>query len=216
MLRPKSISGLFLLLATGCLADSPVLAQTQSGYPSLLPATNCFILKTEIRAGETVGNEQVKRAYITVGTNILVFRLPFGLQLDGSNPEKILITNPEEGWFIALRWLKSTQSEAPELSLETCKDLASATFPRSTMEREFSEFALNRSGPAFDLCRTLAGQRQSARIAYIPLSQGILEFSLVTGSEKFVAAKTELFIILASLKSDEDGPIRIEPLPDYS
>lgn len=179
-------------------------------------ATNSAAVRTELRSGETVGTEQVKRAYVTYGTNLYVFRLPPGFSFDASNPEKILLSNSKEGRFISIEWVKSTQSESSGFGPDQSRVLVFRHFPGAKIDRQFCEFALNRSGPAFDVQWTASGFQQSACVVFIPLATGFLEITMVANSDKFAACQTELEIVLASLQSDEAGKIDIQPLPDYS
>jgi hypothetical protein len=200
-----------LPVRTLALASALITAENALAQLAVLQ-TNSPATKLELRAGETIGDTQVRRAFLTVGTNQFVFRVPTGFKLDASQHEK-LIASDSAGSFVTLRILPNMPSSD---GTQAWQELARKQFPESTITAEFSEFALNRSGPAFDISWLAAGARHSARVVFIPSSAGLLEITLLTPPDRFASGETALKIVLSSLQSDEHGKIVIVPLPSYS
>lgn len=197
--RWQAVALLCAALHFPCAAQLPFAPTNAPGY------------RAQIRVGETVGNEQVRRAFLTVGTNQLMFRIPTGFQLDASSPERVVLANLDRGVFISMQVIPPTQGNG-----SSWKPRATRLQPDATVVEELTEYALNRHGPAFDLRWTQSGAEQKARIAFIPLKNGTLELSLLTSGRQFDDARLFYRIVVSSLQSDENGPIVISPLPDFS
>ncbi|HYG21759.1 MAG TPA: hypothetical protein VEH04_03175 [Verrucomicrobiae bacterium] len=178
-------------------------------------ATNTPALRVEMRAGETVGAEQIHRAFISLGTNKLVLRVPGGFQLDAADPDRVVVSNLELGQYISIQLVPRSQAgDAP--ARDAWKQRALRLGQNPTIVEELTEYALNRSGPGFDLRWMQSGAEQRARVVYIPTSSGTLEISLFASAAQFDRARLFLRIVLASMQTDEHGPIVITPLPDFS
>ena len=132
---------LLSVLALGCWS-SMEQAGAQESFSR--PTTNAPI---ELRNEETVGDQQVRRAYITIGTNVLVFRVPTGCEIDASNSEKFVVSDPNHNCFITL----SFGQEPAGSGNAFCRNLAQHSFTAATISGESTEFAADRVGPAFDL-----------------------------------------------------------------
>ena len=77
---------------------------------------------------------------------------------------------------------------APTLTKSTCTQYLQDEYPRAKITSELSANAANFSGPAFDLASPALGGLPSAmRIAFLPTSQGILEFRLHSNLANFAA-----------------------------
>lgn len=209
MFHPKLwLTALFTCLAAECAISQEEIFQPDTNNPPPI--------HTEIRTGETVGLSQVRRAYVTIGTNLFVFIVPTGFQLDASNPEKMVIATPTAPYFITIRVDRAISSEGRTLDSNAARNLAQSRFPQASLASEESELALDRSGPAYEFNWTLSGTRQHAFVVYIPTRAGTLEFSAVGNSDRSEESKMILTILLSSLRSDENGGIKIVPLPDHS
>jgi len=181
-----------------------------------VPATNKPAFQASVRPGETVGAHQVERAFLNVGTNQIVFRVPTGFQLDASDPQKIVLTEPTTGCFITVRVGNrlDTDSGSETTGFRTT---ALTRFPGARITSEAMDLVANHSGPAFNLeWLTGNGTAQSARVEFIPMAAGVLEFSVMSPSSGFKSARLYLAILLGSLQTNENGKLVITPLPDYS
>jgi hypothetical protein len=205
--RPAHIAALLFLGA--CTLVKPARADELPAYS----ITNRTAVKTTIRNGETVGLNQIRRAYVTVGTNQFMFIVPAGFQLDASNPRKIVLTDTDCSCFIVLRFDSSTSADAVGQGPDSWRRLALSRFPGATILNEFAEFAADHSGQAFDLrWRNSGGAEQSARVVFIPSPVGMLEFSVLANSNRFEDSRSSFSSILGSLRSNECGKIEITPL----
>ena len=211
MSRRKQIfaAGTFaiLLLTRRASADEPSLESPAA-------ATNRPAFKASLRGGETIGTHQVERAFLNIGTNQIAFIVPVGFQMDATDPQKIVLTQPAKGYFITVR-----VSSAAETGLETshCRSEALNLYPGAKITQESIDFVANHSGPAFNLeWLNTGGAAQSAHINFIPSAAGLLQFSVMARSADFNDARNYFQILLASIRNNESGKLVIVPLPDFS
>jgi hypothetical protein len=199
-----------LALATRVFAeDAPAVSPVATTNPP--PAFNA-----KVRGGETIGDHQVHRAFLTVGTNELAFIIPGGFYMDASNPQKIVLTDPTSDYFITVRVITGASPEAAQQE-DYFRGSALSRFPQAKITSQTSQFAANHSGPSFDMeWLTSSGGAQSARIAFIPCKAGVLEFSILTRSANFKTAQTYLSVLMSSVRSNETGKLVIIPQPDFS
>jgi hypothetical protein len=196
-----------LLLTLRASAD-----EAAPGVPA--PSTNKPAFKASLRAGETIGMHQMQRAFLNIGTNQIAFIVPTGFQMDATNPQKIVLTEPAHGYYITVR-----VSNAAEVGSDSSAFKADALsrFPGAKITQESADFAANHSGSAFNLeWMNPNGVAQSARISFIPSAAGILEFSVVARSADFKDARNYFDILLGSVQNNESGKLVIVPLPDFS
>ncbi len=187
-----------------------------SAQLELLSTNVAPVFRTEIRPGETVGTEQIRRAFISVGTNQFMLRIPTGFQLNASDAERIVLSHAESGQFIAIQLIRPAKSAIGETQRPDWKAEALNVAADATVVDEHTEFALGAGGPAYDLRWKVAGADQMARVAYIPTKVGVMEFKLITPAKSFDVGRMILTIVLTSLQSNEQGPIVVRPLLGYS
>jgi hypothetical protein len=204
---------IFGLAAVGLLScqlkadELPAYDPTGTSAPSL---------QASLRNGEIIGVEQVRRAYLTFGTNEFVFVIPHGFRMDASNPEKIVLSDSNYNCFLTVR-IAGSQSGAKELSLDTCRQMVMNRHPGAKISEELSQSAGNRSGPAFDFqWENSSGTVQSARIAYIPSPAGILEFSVLSEPAKFTEGKSFFNFLLLTFRTNEHGKLETIVFSDKS
>lgn len=199
-----------LALAVPAYADeAPAPSPVATTNPP--PAFNATV-----RGGETVGDHQVHRAFLTIGTNQIAFTIPGGFYMDASNPQKIILTDANSDYFISVRVItgQAPDTAQPE---DYFRGTALSRFPQAKITSQTSQFAANHSGPSFDMeWLTSSGGAQSARIAFIPCKAGVLEFSILTRSINFKTAQTYLSVLMSSVRNNETGKLVITPQPDYS
>jgi hypothetical protein len=206
----------FAALALGALLFATRLPASEPPSNSTTPATNRPVFSASLRAGETVGDRQIQRAFLTIGTNELAFVIPAGFRMDASNPEKIVLTDNGGTYFLTVR--VSTQPYPDAASApDFFKARALNRFPAAKISSESSEFAANHSGPAFNLdWLSPNGVAQSARIAFVFSPAGILEFSVLSRTSDFKDAQTYLSLLMVSVRSNETGKLVIIPDPDFT
>ncbi len=199
--------GLFTALVQG----SCLYAQNQTDQQTFRAA---------VRNEEFIGNtneRQVQRVYVYYGTNQFAFTVPEGFRADASNPQKIVLSDINYTFFLTIRFNDRSSGQANSVQVATCRSLALNRFPGATIVKETSEYANSRSGPGFDLqWKNSAGTEQSARIAFVPSAVGVIEFNLLTRSNKFTDGRSYFAVLLASFRSNEGGKLRITPVSDKS
>jgi len=194
----------FTFITAILLAASPFSNEAKGEEPPPAAVTvDPLEFRTLLKQEEFLGPEQVRRAYISVGTNQFAFVVPPELRMDASNPRKIVLISPDECSYLTLRIVPP----APNASY---RDLVQRQFPKATMLNEFTENAANRSGPAFDVeWANAANVSQSARVVFIVSATVVLEFGLITTSKDFVKNKGLLQILLLTLRTNEGGKLEI-------
>jgi hypothetical protein len=205
------------LLLTGFLFTSSAFAdeaspETPATVPA--PATNRPAFNASLRHGETVGNEQIQRAFLTIGASQVAFIVPTGFFMDASDPQKIVLSDNTGLSFITVRVRPKSEVSA---DTDFFKTQALGRFPGAKISSQSTEIAVNHSGPAFTLdWAGPDGGAQSARVIFIPCAAGVLEFSLLTRSANFKDAQLYLTVLLSSLRTNESGKLVIVPLPSAS
>jgi hypothetical protein len=196
-----------LLFASRATADeAPQAAAT--------PATNRPAFNTSVRGGEMVGDQQIRRAFLTIGATELAFLIPTGFFLDASDQQKIVLSDNTGHCFITVRVRPKSEVNS---DAEFFKAQALSRFPGAKISEQSSEGAANHFGPAFNLeWAGPNGGPQSARIAFIPCAAGVLEFSVLTPSANFKDAQLYLTVLLSSLRTNESGKLVIVPIPGTS
>jgi hypothetical protein len=202
----------FLLAAL--VASARTFGEESQSEPSQTK-TNKLAFNATLRGGETVGDHQIFRAFLHVGTNEVAFIVPTGFQMDASNPQKIVISDNDGRCFMTVR----VDSAAPESEGQEAyfRGLALQRFPGAKITDETTEAAANHSGPSFTLQWVSAGGAvQSASISFILTPAGVLEFSTMSRTADFNDARLYLRILLSSVQTNESGKLVIVPLPTCS
>jgi hypothetical protein len=191
-------------------------AASAQEWPSTNSQTNQTpVLEVSLKNEEFVGLEQVRRAYVTYGTNTFAFVVPYDFRMDASDPDKIVLINREADCFLTFRILDTKPALAPETQTEYYRALLTTRYPESSTLEEFYQSVANNSGPAFDLqWRNSNSATQAVRTAFIPSVAGVLEFSLLAPSEKFEEGRSFFNSFLLLFRSNENGKLEIARLSD--
>ena len=201
-------AGLLLVVASA----GTVAAQNDSeGNAALSPER----LSAQLKHEELSGSQVVQRAYIACGTNRFAFVVPPGYRLDGSNPDKIVLSNADCSSYITFQVDGQPGPSIEELQSERCREWVLARYADARILVDFSQSAANHTGPAFDLEWTNSARVvQYARVAYIPSPAGVLEFSLIATAGKFREGQYFLNSVMLTFRSNEGGKLEIVPLSD--
>ena len=196
-----------LLFASRAFAD-----ETPQETPT--PATNRPAFNASVRGGETVGDQQIQRAFLTIGATQIAFIIPTGFFMDASDTQKIVLADSSGHCFITVRVHPKSEVNS---DADFFKAQALSRFPGAKISSESSESAVNHFGPAFNLeWAGPNGGPESVRIAFIPCAAGVLEFSVLTPSANFKDAQLYLTVLLSSLRTNESGKLVIVPVPTTS
>jgi hypothetical protein len=202
------------IFAAGALAAVLLTLRASAQEPSIessTTVTNRPGFKAALHGGETIGSHQVQRAFLDIGTNKIVFMVPGDFWMDGSNPQKIVLTSADKSCFITVRVIAGAGADT------SFKEEALSRYPGAKITQESFELVANHSGPSFNLeWMNPGGVAQSARISFIPTAAGILEFSVLARSSDFKDAWNNFESLLTSVQTNESGKIVIVPRPDFS
>ena len=169
------------------------------------------------RSEEVIGNETVRRAYVEHGTNRFAFVVPQGFRIDNGNPEKVVLTKSDYSCYFTFRLIGPSPALVRELKPEAYRKLALDQHAGAAVVDESAATAAGHSGPAFDLQWKPPGAcAQSARLAFIPSPAGVLEFSVVAGTDKFQDARQSFNLVLLNFRSNEGGKLEIPRHTDQS
>jgi hypothetical protein len=180
-------------------------------------ATNRPTLEVSIRGEETLGHNdwQVRRAYLSSGSNRMAFVLPRDFRADASDPQKIEISDVQCSCFITIRIIDLGAAVPKELQAADCRELALSRFPGATIENEFTELECLHSGPGFDLRWSISdAAEQTARIVFIPTPVGVVEFSVLSKASGFDNGQMLLRALMLSVRSNESGPLKVSQVFD--
>jgi len=178
--------------------------------------TNDTSMPMDVRVKVESGPGQIpaSRAYITVGTNRFAFLVPPGFKIDTSDAQRVAMVRADCGCILSIRILESLSES--DLTPADCRRKILQEHPSCTIDSEFSLGAANSAGPAFEIrWKGDGGVRRAARIAYVPLRGGVVEFALDSSPEKFGAMLSDLNCVMLTFRaSDSNGKIEATPLYD--
>jgi hypothetical protein len=209
----QAINPIVLFAAT--LASLPVWAQPAlpAGPPADL-ATNRPAYSTQIKH---VGGPDLLPgdfAYVTFGTNKFGFVMPAGFRLETQDVQKVTLVSADLSCLLTFRMLESLAPGTTELDPAPYRDLILSRHSGCKILEEFSQAAVNRSGPVFDLrWNATGGVPRRERILFIPSEAGVLEFSLVSSLENFEAGRQGFNALLITFRAaDADGRLNMPQL----
>jgi hypothetical protein len=174
-------------------------------------------LQATVKGEEIVGDSQIFRVYANCGTNRFAFVMPSGFRLDASGSGRLTLTGFENSCFITVRLLAKPAIGSAGASVDGYRDSLLVRFPGATIRNRGLEYALNRSGPAFDLeWQNTAGTWQCVRAVFISTPAGVLQFDVSAPISRRADAQLSLGIVLSTLSSNENGKLTIVPFSDKS
>jgi hypothetical protein len=170
-----------------------------------------------VENGEFIGTEQLRRVYVSVGTNQLGFLVPAGLRVDVSRADRITLTQTDFSYFLTLRIVAS--SALPNPANDALRQQALAHYPGALLLDETTLEAAGRRGPMLSLrWKPAEGVDRVVTLAYLPTVAGVLEIALVAEQARFGEAQSALGGLLGRLQSCSGGRLRMETfrLPEYN
>jgi hypothetical protein len=165
--------------------------------------------EAKIRNGETIGWEQVRRVFVTSGTNEFVFVAPLGLRAD-ANLNRMVLQSADSTYFLSFRILRTADADPNPENADVYREFLLNQFPGAKVTEEFSRTAAGRNGPAFDLRVNIArGVERAVSVALIPSAAGVLEFTLNADLSKSSDARNAFNSMLRTFRSNENGKLEI-------
>src|ERR1039458_9220594 len=174
-----------IALFAASLASLPVWAQPASpADPPFNLATNHPDYLTQIKHVDGPGLLPADFAYVSFGTNKFGFVMPAGFRLETKDAQKVTLVSADLSCLLTFRVLESLPPGTTELDPALYRDLLLSRHPGCKILEEFSQAAVSRRGPAFDLRWNATGAVQRReRVVLTPSNAGGLEFSLVSSVE---------------------------------
>jgi hypothetical protein len=182
--------------------------------------TNKPPLQVALRNEEFLGtsnDRQVRRVYLTLGTNQFALTVPEGYRVDASDPQKMVFSDAHDTCFISFHFMDPSPDASDQSGTDSWRNLALSRYPDAIVTDQTSEFAGSHAGQAYELrWVNSGGAEQAARIVFIPSRAGVMEFNLISSPKYFDAGRYVLRVLLASLRTNEGGRLEITPLSDKS
>ncbi len=207
----------FIVPFAAILASLPVWAQPASpADPPVNLATNQPAYSTQVKHVGGPGRLPDEFAYVSFGTNKFGFVMPAGFRLETKDDQKVTLVSPDVSCLLSFRVLESLPPGTTELDPANYRDLLLSRHPGGKILEEFSQAAVSRRGPVFDLRWNAAGTvPRRERVLLIPSDAGVLEFSLVSSLESFEAGRQGFNSLLMTFRAaDADGRLNMPVLSD--
>ena len=178
-------------------------------------ATNKLAMKAVVKADSGPGVRPAPRAWLTVGTNQFAFLVPEGYRMETPQGPRVSLANGDLSCVLSFGVVGPLSPDGRELTPEACREVVVTRRNRATILQEFTLYANNQGGPAFDLRWVTGGVERQERVAFIPCNGALLEFDLTSSLDQFGAGQASLnFVMLTFRASDRTGKIEISPLSD--
>jgi hypothetical protein len=159
----------------------------------------------------------VIRIYATAGTEKFALLVPFGFRLAEQAADRIRLDHQESSSAITFRLLGK-----PVLPAEPSAEASMTNLVKTMIQQRRAgavikdEFAVRVAGQdsfGFDLeWLNAAGQNQMERVVYVPLPEGMLEFSLLATTERMKELGYSLNAHLLTFRKAVNGKLQVEPL----
>ena len=208
MSLPKHFCRSAAVLCALSLITGVIHADDSSATKNLFLPRN---FEAALKNGEVVGFEQVRRVFITSGTNEFLFVVPQGLRMD-TNPDKLTLVATDSSYFLTFRVLRPAVPEANTSNLGSARRYVSDLFPQARILEEFFKTAAGRNGPAFDIrLKAAGGMERALCVVLVPSEAGVLEFTLNADLSKSAEAKAAFHSLLRTFRSNERGKLEVTP-----
>ena len=197
------------------LASLPVWAQP--AIPACPPAdlaTNRPAYLTQIKHVGGPGLLPGDFACVTFRTNKFGFVMPVGFRLETKDAQEMTLVSADVSCLLTFHVLETLPPNTTELDPAPYRDLLLSRHPGVKILEEFSQAAVSRRGPAFDLRWNATGTvPRRERVLFIPSNAGVLEFSLVSSLENFEAGRRGFNALLMTFRAaDANGQLNMPEL----
>jgi hypothetical protein len=173
-------------------------------------------LVSRVEPGEFIGEEQLRRVYITVGASQYGTIVPHGLRVDTANPDKVTLADPGLGFFLTLRVTPPAASTRLD---EVSRQRLLQNYPNAEILDQATTEVTGHRCPSFDLrWKSGDGPVRMVRVVYLSTASGLLEFTLVADQSRFGEAQIALGGLLHRFRTNEGGALQMEVFrtPDHS
>lgn len=207
--RSLALLPLFLGLAAGGLPVASPADEVSSPKPSV----DTVSFAAWIEHGEFIGDEQLRRLFVTSGTNQLGMVVPHGLRADLSRADRVSLSAPDMGYYLTLKIV------ANGVPSQGWRHLVSQQFPGASVTEESSLQVAGKSNPLFKLHWKAADSvDRLVSVTFVASPAGWLEFAVVADGLKADEAQTALTGMLGRLQCGERGRLKMEAYrqPEYN
>lgn len=159
----------------------------------------------------------VIRIYATAGTEKFALLVPFGFRLAEQTADRIRMDHLESSSAITFRLLGKPVLPAEPTAEANVTNLVKSLIQQrragASITDEFPVRVAEQDGFGFDLeWMNAAGQNQMERVVYVPLPEGMLEFSLLATTERMKDLGYSLNAHLLTFRKAVNGKLQVEPL----
>ncbi|MGD0260994.1 MAG: hypothetical protein ABSD29_14360 [Verrucomicrobiota bacterium] len=186
-----------------------------AGPPANL-ATNRPPYVTQVKRVGGPGLIPANFAYVTFETNKFGFVMPAGFRLETQDTHQVTLVSADFNCLLTFRVLEPLPPGVTELDPAPYRDLVLSRRRGGKILEEFSQAAVSRRGPAFDLRWNAAGSvPRRERVLFVPSNAGVLEFALVSSLEKFETGRQAFNALLLTFRAAEaDGRLVMPVMSD--
>jgi hypothetical protein len=201
------------VLLTAWLAAAQDQVKDPKDSKQVAPTNSAPRMRVNVEHQGGPGQISCTRVYLTAGAEKFAFLVPEGFGIDTSAPDKVTLSHVGVG-NVSVQFVGTGAEETKETQLAVYRQSLAREYPGLKIREEFSLTAAGQAGPAFDLSwLSSGGLQRSARVAFIPLKTGLVEFSLQSNPGNFEQALTHLhFVMLTFRASDKQGKLEATPL----
>ena len=213
---------LFICLATWWLAVGAQADEVASPKSS----ADLVTFAAWVEHGEFIGDEQLRRLFVTCGTNQLGMLVPTGLRADLSRADRVTLTAPDMSYYLTVK-IKETEfrSQNSEFWIQDSgfrsrlQQQVLEHFPGALLTEESSLEIAGKRGPLFNLrWKPAENVDRLVSVTFVASPAGLIEFSVVADRLKDAEAQNALSAMLCRLQSGERGRLKMDTFrqPDYN
>jgi len=185
------------------------MAQTESTAPQ---ADMPLMTQSTVLAGEIVGTEQIKRAFMSFGTNEFMFIVPDAVLARFSQERPAMLTGRQADFSISFRLLNKLPAGATVKN--ELKAWVQTHYTDSVRIEDFAIPVADHEGVGLQFHqrpRSASASNRFVRIIWTPCEAGVLEFLLVSEANCVKAAQQNFDVVLTTFCTNEQGKIKVIP-----
>lgn len=209
-MRPELISRLncqgyaTLLTAVGLLAAGFARAEDEKAVEST--GTNQpAALSVDVRRNVEGTYVPYRYAFVTAGSEKYTFLVPEAYRVDTSDPTKVKLASADFSGMIIMG-LVSGSSGGEKMSAEALQAKVMASYPEATINGQQTTCANGQAVPALDFSwKSHTGVTRKSRTTYVPVTGGLMEFTLSASPDSFETSLQQLNLVLMTFRTSSNG-----------
>lgn len=173
-----------------------------------VPATTAVTFAAWMENGERVGDEQVRRLYMSSGTTQLGLVVPSGLRVDLAKADRVTLIAPGMSYFMTLR-IGGVPGGG-----NSVRERALREYPGATVIEESSTEALGARYVMLKLrWKSTTSVDRVVLVSYVPTAAGTLDCSMVAEQAKAAEAEDAFVGALQRLQAGQRGKFQMQVTP---